>query len=59
MVWAASPEAQFLNGKFASCNWDVEDLKAAADKIAASDALELGLYGFREGGGAVSRVSIR
>ncbi|KAI0398910.1 hypothetical protein F4802DRAFT_611273 [Xylaria palmicola] len=28
LVWMASPEAAFLRGRCASCNWDVEELKA-------------------------------
>jgi hypothetical protein len=36
MVWAASKEARFLNGKFAWANWDVDELKAAAAAIEGS-----------------------
>lgn len=33
LVWLASPEAQFLKGKFVWANWDVDELKARADEI--------------------------
>lgn len=26
-VWASSPEAQFLHGRFVESNWDVEEMK--------------------------------
>jgi hypothetical protein len=32
-VWAASPEARFLHGRFVWSTWDVEDL--ASDKVKA------------------------
>ncbi|EXK84017.1 hypothetical protein FOQG_11750 [Fusarium oxysporum f. sp. raphani 54005] len=32
-VWLASPEAEFLKGKFVWVNWDVDELKARADEI--------------------------
>nr|RBQ83341.1 hypothetical protein FVER53263_06676 [Fusarium verticillioides] len=35
-VWAASDEARFLSGRFVECMWDVEELKAARDKIRES-----------------------
>ena len=46
VVWTASPEAKFLNGKFAWANWDVHELKARATKIAESNEFTLGLYGW-------------
>ncbi|KAH7311352.1 putative short-chain dehydrogenase [Stachybotrys elegans] len=36
-VWLASPEAHFLDGKYVISNWDVEELKAQADKFAKTD----------------------
>ncbi|KAF4445472.1 hypothetical protein F53441_10814 [Fusarium austroafricanum] len=33
VVWLASPEAEFLKGKFVWANWDVDELKARADEI--------------------------
>ncbi|KAL4906640.1 hypothetical protein BDW74DRAFT_176955 [Aspergillus multicolor] len=45
-VWLASPEARFLKGKFLYTNWDVEELKARADELAASPELSLGHVGW-------------
>ncbi|KAJ0331942.1 hypothetical protein COL922a_011703 [Colletotrichum nupharicola] len=45
LVWAASQEAAFLNGKFVSANWDVEELKASAGKIEGGADLSLMLRG--------------
>lgn len=45
-VWAASPEARFLNGKFVWAHWDVEELKAMADQIESTDKFTLGLRGW-------------
>lgn len=36
MVWLASPEASFLNGKLVWANWDVEELKAKATEISSN-----------------------
>jgi len=46
LVWAASPEAAFLRGKFVWCNWDVEELMARAKEIEEGNALTLGLNGW-------------
>ncbi|KAF4432010.1 Short chain dehydrogenase citE [Colletotrichum fructicola] len=45
LVWAASQEAAFLNGKFVFANWDVEELKASAGKIEGDADLSLMLRG--------------
>ena len=45
-VWLASPEAQFLKGKFLWTNWDVDELKAKAKEIEESSQLSLGLVGW-------------
>ena len=37
VVWAASEEASFLNGRFAWVNWDVADLVAAKEEIVSKD----------------------
>jgi hypothetical protein len=42
MVWAASDEAKFLNGKFVWANWDVE-LKAGEESIVGGEKFTLGL----------------
>jgi NAD(P)-dependent dehydrogenase (short-subunit alcohol dehydrogenase family) len=46
MVWLASPEARFLNGKYLWVNWDVDELKARAKEIEGSSLLNLGLIGW-------------
>ncbi|RFU78518.1 hypothetical protein TARUN_3765 [Trichoderma arundinaceum] len=35
-VWLAGPDSDFLSGRFLWANWDVEELIAAKDKIAAN-----------------------
>ncbi|KAJ3546381.1 hypothetical protein NM208_g2024 [Fusarium decemcellulare] len=45
LVWLASPEAEFLSGKFVWVNWDVEELKARADEIKNSLLLRVLLNG--------------
>jgi hypothetical protein len=45
-VWLASPEAQFLKGKFLWANWDVDELKVKAKEIEASGHLSIGLGGW-------------
>jgi hypothetical protein len=45
LVWLASPEAEFLKGKFVWANWDVDDLKERADEIKSSSLLTTGLHG--------------
>ncbi|KIW12357.1 hypothetical protein PV08_09634 [Exophiala spinifera] len=45
-VWLASPEARFLKGKFVWANWDVDELKAQAEQIAASTQLNIDLVGW-------------
>ncbi|KAF4451461.1 hypothetical protein F53441_5553 [Fusarium austroafricanum] len=43
-VWAASHEAKFLSGRFVECMWDVDELKAAKDKVEESwEKLTVGL----------------
>ncbi|KAL6237651.1 hypothetical protein BDW75DRAFT_203298 [Aspergillus navahoensis] len=45
-VWLASPEARFLKGKFLYASWDVEELKARAEELAASTELSIGHVGW-------------
>ncbi|KAF4988833.1 hypothetical protein FDECE_14907 [Fusarium decemcellulare] len=45
LVWLASPEAEFLSGKFVWVNWDVDELKARADEIKNSLLLRVLLNG--------------
>ncbi|KIW21656.1 hypothetical protein PV08_02236 [Exophiala spinifera] len=44
-LWLASPEADFLKGKFVWVNWDVDELKARADEIKDSHLLKVLLNG--------------
>jgi hypothetical protein len=46
MVWLASPEAEFLNGKQVWANWDVDELKTQAKDIMSSLQLTAGVYGW-------------
>ncbi|ETN38341.1 uncharacterized protein HMPREF1541_06376 [Cyphellophora europaea CBS 101466] len=45
LVWLASPEAEFLKGKYVWVNWDVSELKARADEIKNSLLLRVLLHG--------------
>lgn len=45
-VWLASSEARFLKGKFLWANWDVDELKAQAEQIAASTQFNIDLVGW-------------
>ncbi|KAL4741336.1 hypothetical protein BDV11DRAFT_213333 [Aspergillus similis] len=45
-VWLASPESRFLKGKFLYASWDVEELKARAEELAASKELTIGHVGW-------------
>ncbi|RAL06172.1 SDR family NAD(P)-dependent oxidoreductase [Aspergillus ibericus CBS 121593] len=46
MVWLASPEAGFLNGRYVWANWDVEDLRAKGEEIKKGLELMVGVYGW-------------
>ncbi|EXJ84731.1 hypothetical protein A1O3_05402 [Capronia epimyces CBS 606.96] len=51
-VWAASPEARFLHGRFVWSSWDVEDLKTGEvrERIDSDSAfLKIGVTGLRLG----------
>ena len=39
-VWLASGKADFLSGRYSSCNWDVEELTAMKNKILEKDLLK-------------------
>ncbi|KUJ15934.1 putative oxidoreductase [Mollisia scopiformis] len=45
-VWLASPEAQFLKGKFLYANWDVDELKARAKELESTTLLNIGVGGW-------------
>ena len=38
-VWLCSEEAKFLRGRMVWCNWDVEEMKAKANRIASGSLL--------------------
>ncbi|KAI0838422.1 putative NADP(+)-dependent dehydrogenase [Hypoxylon sp. FL0890] len=46
IVWMASPEAAFLNGRSAWANWDVEELKGQAESIKSGQQYTAGIYGW-------------
>lgn len=46
IVWLASPEAEFLKGKFIWSNWDVDELKSRKKEILDGGKLGLGLIGW-------------
>ncbi|KAK5687826.1 hypothetical protein LTR17_026732 [Elasticomyces elasticus] len=46
LVWAASKEAKFLNGKFVWAQWDVDELKKMADMIRGTENFTFGLLGW-------------
>ena len=46
ILWLASPEADFLRGRFTWANWDVEELKAKKSKIVENDLLHYTIAGF-------------
>ncbi|KAM3071282.1 hypothetical protein ACMFMG_008872 [Clarireedia jacksonii] len=45
IVWASSPEARFLRGKFVWANWDVDEMMAKKDEIMGGLKLSVGLLG--------------
>ncbi|KAI9854447.1 MAG: hypothetical protein M1813_001241 [Trichoglossum hirsutum] len=46
IVWASSPEAEFLKGKLVWTNWDVDELKAKAEEIKDSSMFTMNLDGW-------------
>lgn len=44
-VWLASPESDFLKGKFVWVNWDVDELKERSEEIKNSLLLRVLLHG--------------
>ncbi|KAK3321129.1 hypothetical protein B0T19DRAFT_403705 [Cercophora scortea] len=47
-VWAVSPEARFLDGKYIWAECDVDELKADAEAIAGTDKYTLGMLGWHD-----------
>jgi NAD(P)-dependent dehydrogenase (short-subunit alcohol dehydrogenase family) len=46
ILWSTSPEAEFLKGRFAWVNWDVEELKAKKQEILDKNLLQYSIAGF-------------
>lgn len=49
MLWLTSPEADFMKGRFAWVNWDIDELKAKKEEILEKDLLKYTLGGFGYG----------
>jgi len=45
LVWLASEEAKFLDGKFVWANWDAQELMTRAEEIRTSLLLRVTLKG--------------
>ena len=52
VVWAVSPEAKPLRGKYLLCKWDVEELKQKMDELSKPRQLNITLIGWPFGTGA-------
>lgn len=48
-AWAATDEAEFLNGRFLWAEWDIEELKGRKKDILDEDLLLLTIDGFKKG----------
>lgn len=46
MNWVASPEGEFLKGKYLWANWDVDELKARKEELSGPRKLVTGLVGW-------------
>ncbi|KAF2476655.1 NAD(P)-binding protein [Lindgomyces ingoldianus] len=44
-VYLASPQAQFLSGRYMSANWDVDELEARKDEVIEKNLLRIDLKG--------------
>ena len=44
-VYLTTERAEYLNGRYASVNWDIEELEARKDKIVSNGLLKEGLKG--------------
>lgn len=45
-VWLSSKEASFLDGRYVTANWDVDELKARAEEIKAGSLLTTNILGW-------------
>jgi hypothetical protein len=46
LVWAASSEAKFLNGRVLWSNWDIDELKAQTAEFEGTPKFMVGLLGW-------------
>ncbi len=46
LVWAASPESEFLSGRMLWSNWDVDELKARKSEFEGTTKFMIGLLGW-------------
>ena len=44
-VYLTTERAQYLNGRYASVNWDIEEMEARKDEIVSKGLLKQGLKG--------------
>ena len=44
-MYLTTERAQYLNGRYASVNWDIEELEARKDEIVSKGLLKQGLKG--------------
>jgi len=44
-LYLASPQAQFLSGRYMSANWDVDELEARKDEVIEKNLLKMDLRG--------------
>ncbi len=43
VVWAASPEAEFLKGRMVWAHWDIDELKAQKAELEGTPKFTIGL----------------
>jgi hypothetical protein len=50
-VWLSTPAARFLNGRYTTANWDVEELVKRQEEVVQKDLLKVKLasWGFCDG----------
>jgi hypothetical protein len=44
-VWLSTPAARFLNGRYTTTNWDVEELVKRREKVVQKNLLKVKLAG--------------
>jgi hypothetical protein len=44
-VWLSTPAARFLNGRYTTTNWDVEELLRRQEEVVEKDLLKVKLGG--------------